>query len=253
MKLNGNRIILALDVPDVAKAHELVTNLSPYVGGFKIGLEFITSMLANLIAAESDTAANFTLKKTRDFFQQLDGNIFWDGKFKDIPNTVGGATNALRKLRVKMFNVHASAGSEAMAAAVKNKGDALALAVTVLTSIDDRASDLIYGAPARAKVLQFAHHAQDSGFDGIVCSPQELYALGETGAFNDFIKVTPGIRSADAPPDDQKRTMTETEAILAGADFLVIGRPITAAADPVAAAKKFAEKIAVARRQREVS
>jgi orotidine-5'-phosphate decarboxylase len=253
MKLNGNRIILALDVPDVAKAHELVMNLSPYVGNFKIGLEFITAMLANLITADGDAAAHFALKKMRDLFQRLDGNIFWDGKFKDIPNTIAGATKALEKLHVKMFNVHASAGAEAMKAAAANKGDALALAVTVLTSIDDKASGLIYGAPARAKVLQFAHFAQDNGFDGIVCSPQELYPLGETGAFNDFIKVTPGIRSADAPPDDQKRTMTPTEAVVAGADFLVIGRPITGAADPVAAAKKIAEEIAVARRQREAA
>jgi orotidine-5'-phosphate decarboxylase len=239
-----NRIIVALDVNTVDEALKLTRTLAPHVGSFKIGLQFITAMLARLIAAESDMEANFALQKVRTLFDILDGNIFWDGKFADIPNTVGGASDALTKLDVKMFNVHASAGIEAMQAAVSKKGQSILLAVTALTSLNEKNVRRVFGMSTRTKVLQFARDAKRAGCDGIVCSPQELIFLRQQSKLDSLLMVTPGIRPENSPPDDQKRTMTAAEAIKAGADYLVIGRPITAAADPVAAAKQFAAEIA---------
>lgn len=238
------RIFVALDVDTPEKAWEYVSKLDQHVGGFKIGLEFTTSMLTRLIAAESETEANFQLKKIRMLFGVLDGRVFWDGKFNDIPNTVGGASKAITRLNVKMFNVHASAGIDAMRAAAMNKSHSLVLAVTVLTSLEENNAHLIFGGPSKAKVIQFARDAKIAGCDGIVCSPQELKLLGKQTELMSLLKVIPGIRSKDSPPDDQRRTMTAAEAVKAGADYLVIGRPITAAPDPVAAAKKFAAEIA---------
>jgi len=241
-----DRIIVAVDVADVEKAWSIVSPLDSVVGGFKVGLEFITAMLVELITANSEDEANFLLKKIRLLFKILDGRTFWDGKWDDIPNTVGGAAKALEKMRVKMFNVHASAGIEAMIEAVSHKGQSLALAVTVLTSREENDGNLTFGGPTKAKVLQFAREAKLAGCDGVVCSPQELILLGKRKELRGLMKVTPGIRATNAPADDQKRTMTATEAIKAGADFLVIGRPITAAINPIAAAERFATEIAEA-------
>lgn len=238
-----DRIFVALDTDDIDKATALVGRLLSRVGGFKIGLEFITTMLVQLSTAGNEIEANFKLTKIRALFQMLYGNLFWDGKFDDIPNTIGGASKALNKLNVKMFNVHASAGIDAMMAAVANKGQSLVLAVTVLTSREENDGNLTFGGPTKAKVLQFAREAKLAGCDGVVCSPQELQLLGKRKELRGLLKVTPGIRASDAEPDDQKRTMTATEAVKAGADYLVIGRPITAAPDPVEAAKKFAKEI----------
>lgn len=240
-----NRIIVALDVNSPDKALDLVQKLHEHVGCFKIGLEFITAALSQLVSVSRNTpAAIETLRQLRDLFDQLHGNVFWDGKFDDIPNTVAGATKALAKLNVKMFNVHASAGVDAMIGAVANKGNALALAVTVLTAFEENDAFLTFGAPSKASVLQFARNAKLVGCDGIVCSPQELKLLGGRKELRGLIKVTPGIRDRDDRRDDQNRTMTADEAILAGADYLVIGRQITTAPDPVAAAQKFAGEIA---------
>lgn len=238
-----DRILVALDVDSLDKALPLIGKLSSHVGGFKIGLEFITSMLVQLATAESDIEASFKLGKVRTMFDMLGGNIFWDGKFDDIPNTVAGASKALNKLNVRMFNVHASAGIDAMMEAVANKGQSLVLAVTVLTSREENDGNLTFGGPTKTKVLQFAREAKLAGCDGIVCSPQELALLGKRKELHSLLKVTPGIRASDAKPDDQKRTMTVAEAIKAGADYLVIGRPITTASDPVEVAKKFAKEI----------
>jgi orotidine-5'-phosphate decarboxylase len=125
-----------------------------------------------------------------------------------------------------------------------NRSHSLVLAVTVLTSLEENNAHLIFGGPSKAKVLQFARDAKLAGCNGIVCSPQELKLLGKQAELVSLLKVIPGIRSNDSPPDDQRRTMTAAEAVRAGADYLVIGRPITAAPDPVEAAKKFAAEIA---------
>ena len=147
-------------------------------------------------------------------------------------------------MQVCMFNVHASAGIGGMRAAVANRSESLALAVTVLTSFEENNAHLIFGNPTKASVLQFARDAKYVGMDGIVCSPQELDLLGGEPELDSLLKVTLGIRDANAQPDDQKRTMTAAEAIVAGAHFLVISRPITGAGDCVAAAKKFTTQIA---------
>jgi len=128
---------------------------------------------------------------------------------------------------VKMFNVHASAGIEALMAAVDNKRDSLVLAVTVLTSIEENNANLIFGGPIKAKVLQFALDAKLAGCDGIICSPQELEFLSEQKELKDLMKITPGVRPDWAVVGDQKRVLTPADAIRSGATALVIGRPIT--------------------------
>jgi len=242
-----DRIIVALDVDSIAKAKGLVKQLTPYVGPFKIGLEFINTILASVIVPEKDEDAEVNLREIRELFQQLEGKIFWDGKFDDIPNTVGGASASVAKMDVEMFNVHASAGIEAMMTAVANKGRSLVLAVTILTSLDENNAPLIFGGPTKAKVLQLARDAKLAGCDGIICSPQELEMLAKQRELRFLIKVTPGVRPLWAAVGDQKRVMTPSEAIKAGASCLVIGRPITQPppeiGGPIEAAKRIAEEI----------
>ena len=228
-----DRIIVALDVPSLEQAGPLITSLASYVWCFKIGLELIT--------AEGGPQAV-------RFVQERGGQVFYDGKFCDIPNTVGNAAKAAAGLGVQMFNVHASAGVEAMMAAVANKWKALVLAVTVLTSLEENNAHLIFGGPSKAKVLQLARDAKIAGCDGIICSPQELELLGKQKELVGLLKVTPGVRPEWAATGDQKRVMTPAEAIKAGATVLVIGRPITKPpaeiGTPVDAAKKILEEIA---------
>lgn len=228
------RIIVALDVDSLDKAKSLVESLAPHVGCFKIGLELLTAEGAPQVVA---------------FVHALGGKVFFDGKFNDIPNTVGSAAKVVAQMGVSMFNIHASAGIEAMMAAVANKGQSFVLAVTVLTSLEESLEEnnthLIFGGPSKAKVLQLARDAKLAGCDGIICSPQEIELLGKQKELRGLLKVTPGIRFTNSLPDDQKRTMTAREAILAGADYLVIGRPITQAPDPVKAAQKIAQEITV--------
>jgi len=227
-----DRIIVALDVDSLDKAKALVESLAPQVGCFKIGLELLTAVGAPQVV---------------EFIHQLGGQVFYDGKFDDIPNTIGGASKSVAGLNVKMFNVHASAGIEAMMSAVANKGQALVLAVTVLTSLEENNANLIFGGPSKARVLQFARDAKLAGCDGIICSPQELELLGKQKELGGLLKITPGVRPEWASAGDQKRIMTPAEAIKAGATALVIGRPITKPpteiGSPVDAAKRIAEEI----------
>lgn len=228
-----DRIIVALDVDSLDKARALVESLAPRVGCFKVGLELLTAVGA---------------PKVVEFVHSLGGQVFYDGKFDDIPNTIGGATKAIAGLNVKMFNVHASAGIEAMMSAVANKGQSLVLAVTVLTSLEENNANLIFGGPSKARVLQFARDAKLAGCDGIICSPQELELLGKQKELAGLLKITPGVRPLWAAAGDQKRIMTPSEAIKAGATALVIGRPITKppteVGSPVDAVQKIAEEIA---------
>lgn len=230
-----NKIIVALDVNSPERARQLIEELAPHVGYFKIGLELITAVGGPEVVR---------------FVRESGGRVFYDGKFNDIPNTVGGAAKAAANLNVGMFNVHASAGVEAMMAAVANKERSLVLAVTVLTSLDENNAHLIFGAPSKIKVLQFARDAKIAGCDGIICSPQELELLGKQQEFDNLLKVTPGVRPEWAAVGDQKRVMTPGEAIRAGAHFLVIGRPITKPpteiGSPAEAARRIAEEIAQA-------
>ncbi|MFA5386070.1 MAG: orotidine-5'-phosphate decarboxylase [Candidatus Paceibacterota bacterium] len=227
-----DRIIVALDVDSLEKAKPLVKSLAPHVGCFKAGLELLMAAGAPKIV---------------EFIHSLGGDVFLDGKFNDIPNTVGNSAKVVAGLGVEAFNVHASAGIEAMMAAVANKGESIVLAVTVLTSLEENNVYLIFGAPSKAKVLQLARDAKIAGCDGIICSPQELEFLGKQKGIEGLMKVTPGVRPEWAAVGDQKRVMTPAEAIKAGANYLVIGRPITKPpaeiGTPIDAAKAIAKEI----------
>lgn len=238
------RIIVALDTNDLERAVELVDKLYPYVGLFKIGLELTTSVLAN-IGACNDAASHYYAEMWRYFLDETRGKLFWDGKFGDIPNTVGKTSRALGPVSPEFFTVHASFGMKAMSEAVKNKGKSKVLAATVLTSLqfedlwklgyatrwhDERGKyyTVEWGEQyVRNLVNSMAQRARGEGADGVVCSVQELEILKRNIWFDDFIKVVTAIRLEWAPKDDQKRTATPGEAIRAGADYLVIGRSIT--------------------------
>jgi orotidine-5'-phosphate decarboxylase len=245
-----DRIIVALDVPTVEQACDLVNQLNPFVGYFKIGLEFIYSLLASLLKSDISEAGDL-LKKARELFSLLGLQTFLDVKLNDIPNTVKGASVAVSRIGAKMFNVHASAGSEAVRQAVANSGNSRVLGVTVLTSIDETECISIFGDKPGKKVLQFAKMLAYAGAYGIICSPQELELLKQHEEFCcHLVKATPGVRPEWAKTNDQKRIMTPREAIKAGADHLVIGRPITyppeSIGTPVDAAQRIAEEIASA-------
>lgn len=245
-----DRIIVALDVDDVGKAIALVEQLEGHVGAFKIGLEFITSMIASLVVPEEWSFAEASLGNIRYLFRLLGEKSFWDGKFDDIPNTVGGASLAVSRMGVKMFNLHASAGREAIRRAVANKGDSLVLGVTVLTSIGAVECSSIFGDAPNVKVTQFAEMLSEEGADGIICSPQEVSYINQELRFSELLKVTPGVRPLWAVVGDQKRVMTPGEAVNAGSDYLVIGRPITSppaeVGTPIEAAKLITEEIQLA-------
>lgn len=233
----GRQILVALDTTDCDQACDLAIRLRGVTGGIKLGLEFF---MRNGPAGVS-------------LLNELGLPLFLDLKFHDIPNTVAGAIRAVAPLRPFITNVHAGGGREMMVAA-KNAAEESAaklgiappklIAVTVLTSFNG--ADLAeVGQPNDPldQVRRLAALARDCGLDGVVCSPAEIATLRrDLGA--DFLLVTPGIRPDWAAAGDQKRIMTPAEAIRAGADYLVIGRPITGAADPADAARRIADEIA---------
>lgn len=230
----SNPVFVALDTPDLNRALALAQSVKPYVGGLKIGLEFITA------------CGPHGVRK----IVEIGLPVFADVKFHDIPNTVAGAARALATLGAAIFNVHAAGGEammrEAAAAARAVDPKVKVIGVTVLTSIDESVLEAVgQRGPTADQVVRLAKLAKQSGLDGVVCSAHEIAALRKAcGA--DFLLVVPGIRPAGADLADQKRVMTPGEANRAGADILVIGRPITAAADPAAAAKAIAEELAAA-------
>ena len=211
--MKKNPILVALDVSDPDKAAELVNLLSPFVAYFKVGLEMLMGSITD--------------RRIAQFISELGPKMFVDCKLHDIPATMAATAKNIVALKPAMFNMHASAGVEAMSSVVAVKGDSLVLAVTVLTSLDEDNCHLIYGDPSKAKVLQLARDAKLAGADGIICSPKELEFLGKQKELTSLIKVTPGVRPVWAAANDQKRMMTPGEAIKAGASYLVIGRPIT--------------------------
>lgn len=209
----SERIIVALDGMKLEEAEALVQQLAPIGVGFKVGLEFICGGEADQLIRVIKSGG---------------GSVFYDGKLNDIPNTVGKAAKRISvKEGIRYFNVHASAGIEAMMAAVENKGNSQVLAVTVLTSLEENNAHLLFGAPSKAKVLQLARDAKTAGVDGIICSPQELELLGKQKELLGLLKITPGVRPEWAAVGDQKRIMTPADAVRMGATALVIGRPIT--------------------------
>lgn len=219
-------IYIPLDFPNASAAMAMVDRLLPLKPGFKVGLE--------LFVAEGPAFVRALSAKGAD--------VFLDLKFHDIPNTVAGAIRSASSLGLKYFNVHCGGGLEMMRAAVKARdeggGGTKLLGVTVLTSLDDQAvQQLGFPRSAAGQVKQFVELARDAGLDGVVCSPHEL-ALVQSLAGKDFVTMIPGIRPAGADAGDQKRVMTPKEASSAGAHCLVIGRPITGAADPAEALRK---------------
>lgn len=225
------RVILALDYADDASALALVNQLSPGSCRLKVGLELYT-------AAGNDFVRELV---ERGF------DVFLDLKFHDIPNTVAGTCSVVAGLGVWMINVHTLGGGQMMAAAREAINECshqpLLVGVTVLTSHDGEELHRIgiESDPATA-VSRLARLAQQTGLDGVVCSPQEVSRLrNELGA--DFKLVTPGVRPQGSPPNDQKRTMSPEQAIAQGSDYLVIGRPITQAVDPVAALNKINQSL----------
>lgn len=252
-----DRIILPLDVDDIDKALILAGQLAPHVGIFKIGLEFIHVAITKLLYTPLDEAER-ALHKLRHLAVTIRNSAFWDGKFCDISNTVGGASVAVSSMGVCMFNVHASAGIEAIKAAVdaaaQSQNKPMVLGVTVLTSIKEDECKSIFGAEPNDKVLQFTEMLRQAGANGVICAPLEGRLIRQNPKFNGLLLACPNIR----PPwvkvkgDDQaaSRQLTVREAILAGIDALVIGRPILKAppeiGGPVGAAKKIGEEIAIA-------
>ena len=239
-----NPILVALDVESAARAVELADALRGSVGGFKIGKQLFT-------AAGPAMVRELTSKGDR---------VFLDLKFHDIPNTVAGAVQSAVATGAWMVNVHASGGSAMMKAAAESarktaaaldRPRPLVIAVTVLTSMDDGAlNEVGVSRPMLEQVVHLAKLAKTSGLDGVVASPQEVAAI-RRACGPDFQIVTPGIRplqqgSGQADQlgkDDQARTLTPAEAITAGASYLVIGRPITAAANPREAAEQIAASL----------
>ena len=216
-----NKIIVALDFPDAASALALVDRLDPALCRLKVGKELFTVAGPDLVRTLA----------ARGY------EVFLDLKFHDIPNTVAAACRAAAGLGVWMMNVHASGGRRMMQAAREALAESprrpLLIAVTVLTSMsaEDLAETGIDTEPA-AQVLRLASLTQACGLDGVVCSAQEA-ALLRARLGEGFRLVTPGIRPAGSETGDQRRVMTPMQAMAAGATDLVIGRPITAAADPV--------------------
>jgi orotidine-5'-phosphate decarboxylase len=214
------RIIVALDFGTSEEALALVRRLSPHAGLFKIGLQLFIAAGPDVVRAVHD----------------LGGRVFLDLKLHDIPHTVGRAVESASSLGVEMLTIHLGGGRAMIEAAVRAAtADLLLLGVTVLTSSDEatlRETGIACSMPEQ--VLRLAKLAADAGLGGLVASPQELRPLRSVHGAKLKI-VTPGIRPAGSPAGDQKRTLTPAEALAAGADFLVIGRPITAAPDPRAA------------------
>jgi len=231
------RLVLALDVDDFKKAEELVGGLIDYVGAFKIGNQLFT--------AEGPKVVDMVNKKG--------GKVFLDLKFHDIPNTVARAAEVATKLGVSIFNVHTSGGYEMMKAAAEATAKIsqelairkpIILGVTLLTSINQEILEKEIGIIKRLEeqVVHLAKLAKASGLDGVVASSWEIKEIRKACG-EDFVILTPGIRPTGKSFDDQKRIMTPREAINLGADFLVVGRPIRNAANPVEAAKQILKEM----------
>lgn len=237
MNARTNPVLVALDTTSVEKASQLSRTLSGLVGGVKLGLEFFGANGPEGVKRVADGGAP----------------LFLDLKFHDIPNTVAGAVRAVTPLAPAILNVHASGGLAMMEAASQAAAETaakhgvnkpLVIAVTVLTSMDQAALNAT-GAPGAVldQVLRLADLAQKAGLDGVVCSAHEAAAI-RSACGKDFKLIVPGIRPAWSEAGDQKRIKTPSEALNDGADYLVIGRPITGASDPAEAARKIADEIA---------
>jgi orotidine-5'-phosphate decarboxylase len=230
-----SRIAVALDSSDRARLLALARLVAPEAGVLKVGLEAFCAHGPALVAEVAALAP-----------------VFLDLKLHDIPNTVGAAAAAAARTGASILNVHAGGGREMMRAAGENARESAAaaslpvpkvIAVTILTSLDAAAlAEVGFTGTPREAALRLAVLAKESGLDGVVCSPEEIEAI-RAACGPGFLLVVPGIRPAGSAAGDQKRIATPGSAARAGADFLVVGRPITGAADPAAAAREIAREI----------
>lgn len=232
-----NKLIVALDVDSASRALYLFDALRGVAGMFKIGSQLFT-------AAGPDVVRQIVARG---------GRVFLDLKFHDIPNTVAAAGIEVARLGVSIFDVHASGGAEMMKRTAETVAETAAregltrpkvIAVTLLTSINRATLEQIgINDEPRSVVHRLASSAAACGLDGVVASPQEIKIIREAATRSGFLIITPGIRSRLIHDDDQRRTLTAAEAIRAGADHVVIGRPILNAKDPIEAARQFVEEI----------
>lgn len=232
-----NPLIIALDFDHVDDALNLAEKIGPYAGGFKVGMQLYYS------------AGKEILRR----FKEKNLPVFVDLKMHDIPNTVAGATRALTRQGASIVNVHAAGGKAMMqAAAVAARAESekngmvcpLVVAVTVLTSIDQEVfrQEMGHTGAIQDRVAAWAVMAKEAGLDGVVASPLEISAIRKACG-PDFVIITPGIRPAGSAANDQKRTLTPAEALKLGATYLVVGRPVTAAHDPLEAVKAILAEI----------
>lgn len=233
-----DKVIFALDVHSLEEARRFVRLLRGRTGLFKVGLELFSAFGREAVMA----------------VQEEGGRVFLDLKLHDIPNTVSRAAEEAVKMGVAMLNVHAAGGSEMMrmtaercteAAARRNQPRPILLAVTVLTSLDEaNLREVGLAGPVAERVVSLAALAKEAHLDGVVASPREIQVLRERLG-KELVIVTPGIRPAFAAGDmdDQKRVMTAGEAVRAGANYIVIGRPVRLAPDPAAAMEKVIQEI----------
>jgi orotidine-5'-phosphate decarboxylase len=226
------RVILALDVENPAKARELIEATAETIAFYKVGMQLFTAAGPVIL----------------DLLAKRGKRVFLDLKYHDIPNTVACAVHEATRLGVAMVNIHALGGGRMMRQARSAAGENLKrpylLAVTILTSLDgeELKNDLLIDRPLSEVVLHLAGKAHDAGLDGVVASAEEVVLLRKT--FGDgFLIVTPGIRPHWAKNNDQKRTLTPKEAFDRGADYIVVGRPITQAQDPGQAARRLMDEI----------
>lgn len=235
-----DKLIVALDVDSAEDALALCEKLRDVCGMFKVGMQLFT-------AAGPDLVRQIVLRG---------GRVFLDLKYHDIPNTVAMAGIEATRLGVSMFNIHVAGGREMMkrtaeavanTAARENLTAPKVLGVTLLTSVDSEILKQIGidGSP-QTIVGRLARLAKDSGLDGVVASAQEIKPIREAVRQNDFLIVTPGIRSSSDAVEDQRRTMTAAEAVGAGADYIVVGRPVLRAGDPLQAALRIVSEIEAA-------
>lgn len=234
MNPDHRRVVVALDFPSTTPAFVLLDQLTPNDCRVKIGKELFTR--AGPVFVEQVVARGF--------------DVFLDLKYHDIPNTVAAACEAAADLGVWMLNVHAGGGRKMMEAAAERlatRGQRpLLIAVTILTSLSDEdLAEIGFSGSPEENVRRLAGLAERSGLDGVVCSPREVAAL-RAERRPGFQLVTPGVRPAGAALDDQRRVTTPADAIAAGASFLVVGRPITAAAEPRASLDAINREVAAA-------
>ena len=229
-----DKLIIALDVESPTKALNLVRELHNVAGMFKVGSQLFTSTGPQIV---------------RDIIA-LNTKVFLDLKFHDIPHQVAGAARSAAELGVSLFTIHASGGSEMMRRAVESVEEVAAkggvrskvLAISVLTSIDATIlSQIGVTSSPEESVLRLVRLAESAGVDGVVASPNEIKTIRSTVPSSNFLVVTPGIRPSTSESEDQKRVATPAAAIAAGASYLVVGRPITGAPDPLTAAREIIE------------